>query len=316
MSDLRVLRRLDRHRVHHDARRHIAGPLLRDRAPAERGREDQQAEGPGVDRSDMDLRVLVLGGAGAGPGVQPVRAGGLPDQLQFRLPDGRGPGEIVHPGVLRGRVVRAVHHDIVLLREDTARGVGDQRDGGQPVRPGGGEAEDGDPARLRGGRRHRAVVRVVDAVRHGRTAGRVRPEGVHHAAELDDPGAVLQGGQLHGPVDIRHHASQVQERADQAAVEEEGPEAGAGLRHEEGMEPFKQERPRLQEPVEHRGRGRRGGDRADGRPRRQDAPAGVDVQSQDQRDPGPGDPVPAHQAGESQVHAAQLVQNAQDLVQE
>lgn len=212
----------------------------------------------------MDLRVRVLGGACTGPGVQPVRTGGLPYQLQLRLSDGRGPGEIVHTGVFRGRVVRAVHYDILLLREDTARGVGDQRDGEQPVRAGRGEAEDGDQARLRGDRRHRAVVRVVDAVRHGRSVGRVRPEGVHHAAELDDPSAVLQGGQLHGPMDIRYHSSEVQERADQTDVEEESPEAGTGLRHEEGMEPFQQERERLQEPVEYRGRGRGGGHRADG----------------------------------------------------
>lgn len=176
--------------------------------------------------------------------------------MQLRLPDGRPPGEGVHPGVLRGRVVRTVHHDIVLLREDPEGGFRDQRNGRQPVRPGGGEEEDRDKTGIRGGGRHHAVVRIMDAVRHGCAAGRIRPEGVHHAARLDDPGAVLQGGQLHGPVDIRHHAPKVQKGADQADVEEEDQKTGTGLRHEEELgRPLTvhQERRRAQEPLELRG---------------------------------------------------------------
>lgn len=194
LSDLRVFRRFDGNSVHHDVGRHIAGPVLRDSAPPERGRENHQTESQDMDRPDMDVRVLVFRHTGTKHRLQPVRARGIPDQLQLRLLDGRRQGESVHIGVLRGRVVRAVYRHIVLLREDTYGGVGDQRNGRQPVRPRGGEAQDGNTARLRGGRRDRAVVRVVDPVRGSRSAGRVRPERVHHATGLDDPGAILQGG--------------------------------------------------------------------------------------------------------------------------
>jgi len=71
--------------------------------------------------------------------------------------------------------------------------LGDQRNGRQPVRPGGGEEEDGDKTGICGGRGHPAVVRVVDAVRHGGPTRRIRSERVHHATEFDDPGGALQG---------------------------------------------------------------------------------------------------------------------------
>lgn len=60
------------------------------------------------------------------------------------------------------------------------------------------------------------------------------------------------------------------------------------------------------------------GDRRAGRPGRQEdgASAGIDFQSQDRGDQGTRDQIPAHQTGESQVHAAQLVQNAPDVIQE
>lgn len=236
MPGLRIFRRPHRHRVHHDVGRHIGGPILRDRASAERGRQHHQAAGPHVDRRDMDVRVGVLGRACAGSGLQPVRARGLPDQLQLRLSDGRAAREGVRVDVLRGRVVRPVRRHIVLLRENPNGRVGDQRDGRQSVRTGTRETQNRDPARVRGGRRHSAVVRVVDAIRGRGAAGGVRPEGVHHAAGLDGAGAVLQGGQLHGPVDIRHHASEIQERAGQAAGAEENAQTGTGLRREKRMD--------------------------------------------------------------------------------
>jgi len=135
-------------------------------------------------------------------------------------------------------VVRAVHHNIILLHEDTVSGVDDQRDGsGQPVWPRGGETKDGDTTRVRGGRRHNALVRVVDTVRRDGLAGRFRPEGVHHATWLDGASALLQGGQLHGPVDLCHYAPTVQDRTDQIAVDKKVQEATAGLQREKGMGP-------------------------------------------------------------------------------
>lgn len=75
LSDLRIFRWLDGNRVNHDVGRHIVGPVLRHSAPPERGRENDETAGLGMDRPDMDLWVHVLGGAGVGPGVQPVRSG-------------------------------------------------------------------------------------------------------------------------------------------------------------------------------------------------------------------------------------------------
>lgn len=211
MSGVRVFRRFDGNRIDHDTGRHIVGPILRDSASPKRGRQNHQTKSPGMDWTHMDVRLLVFGCASARHGIQPVRARGVSDQLQLRLPDGRQPRKGVHTGVLRGRVVHTVHHDILLLREDPDGGVDDQRHDRQPIRPGRGKAQDRDPTWVRGDRRHRAVVRVVDAVRHRGLARGVRPEGVYHTARIHDSGAVLQGGQLHGPVDLRHHASQVQE---------------------------------------------------------------------------------------------------------
>jgi len=88
------------------------------------------------------------------------------------------------------------------------------------------------------------VVRIVDTVRYGSPIGRIRSERIHHSAKFDDPGVVLQSGQLHGPLDIRHHTPEVQKRIDKTDVEEEDQEIGAGLRHEEelgGSVAFQQE---------------------------------------------------------------------------
>lgn len=122
-------------------------------------------------------------------------------------------------------------------------------------------------------------------------------------------------------MDLRYYPPEIQKRTDQTAIEEEDQEAGTGLRQEKRMEPiaFQQERWRLEdhELLEHGGRGHGRGDRH-GRPRRRrwhrDAPAGIHIQPQDRGDQSAGDQISAHQAGESQVHATQLVQNAQDLV--
>lgn len=75
----------------------------------------------------------------------------------------------------------------------------------------------------------------------------------------------------------------------------------------------RQRRRRLQESIEHRRRGRGRGGRHGRSCRQQDTTPWVDIEPQDRRDQGAGDQVPAHQTGKSQVHAAKLVQTAQDL---
>jgi len=109
----------------------------------------------------------------------------------------------------------------------------DQRNGRQPVWPGGGEEEDRNKTGICGGWGHLAVVRVVDTVRYDGLTRRIRSERVHHTTGLDDPGGVVQGCQLHGPLDICYHAPKVQKRADEANVEKEDQEIGAGLWYEE-----------------------------------------------------------------------------------
>lgn len=186
----------------------------------------------------MDVRIRVLRSASAGSGVQPIRSRGVPDQLQFRLSNGRPTGKGIHPGVLCGRVVRAVHHDIVLLYKDPVSGVDDQRnDGGQPIWPGRGEAKDGDTTRVRGGRCHITVVRIMDTVRCGGLAGRFRSKRIHHATGLNGAGVVLQGGQFHGSVDLCYYAPPIQSRTDQTSVEKKDQETATGLRHEKRMGP-------------------------------------------------------------------------------
>lgn len=70
---------LDGNCVHHDVSRHIVGQVLCDSAPSERGRENYQTAGQGVDWPDMDVWVLVLHHTGNGPGVQPIRTGRIPN---------------------------------------------------------------------------------------------------------------------------------------------------------------------------------------------------------------------------------------------
>lgn len=79
VPDLWIFWWLDGNCVHYDVSRHIVGPVLCDSAPFERGRENYQTAGQGVDRSDMDVRVLVLHHTGNGPGVQPIRTGRIPN---------------------------------------------------------------------------------------------------------------------------------------------------------------------------------------------------------------------------------------------
>lgn len=111
--------------------------------------------------------------------------------------------------------------------------MGDQRNDRQPVRPGRGEEEDGDKIGICGGWGHHAMVCVVDTVRHDGLTRSIRSERVHHAIELDDPGGVMQGCQLHGPLDIRYHPPEIQKRTDKANVEKEDQKIRAGLWYEE-----------------------------------------------------------------------------------
>lgn len=228
LSDVRFFWRLDRNRIHHDVGCHIFGSLLRHCTSPERGRQNYQTEGQDLDRSDLDVRIHVLHNTGIGFGVQSVRARRVSDQLQFRLLDGRKKRKRVHPSVLYSGLVHTLHHDIVLLREDLDGSLGDQRDGSQQVWPGRRKEEDGNTAGLRGDRCYRALVLIVDAVRNGCVAGRVRPKRIRHAADHNDSSAILQIGQLHGPVDLRYHASEVQERTDETTVAEEDQKIGAG----------------------------------------------------------------------------------------
>lgn len=112
------------------------------------------------------------------------------------------------------------------------------------------------------------MVFVVDAVCDDRPAGSVRPEKVHHAPDYDDTGDILQNGQLHGSVDLRHHTSQIQERADKTIVAQEESETGTGLRREEELGKtvqLQEWHPDLATKLQHRRRGRGRGDRY-GRP--------------------------------------------------
>lgn len=79
-----------------------------------------------MDCIDMDVRVRVLHNSSTGSGIQSVRSRGILDQLQLRLPDGRQSRKRFHSGVFYSGVVRAVHHDVFLLREDIDRGVDDE----------------------------------------------------------------------------------------------------------------------------------------------------------------------------------------------
>jgi len=145
-----------------------------------------------MDRTDMDLRIFVLHRTGARFGVQSVRVGRIPDKLQFRLPIGRRPRQEVYPGILYGGMVHTIHNNIVLLRKHTNGGVDDHRNSHQQGWPTRREEENRYTIGVHGDRGSGAVVCVVDAIRRCGTAGCIRPEGVHLAVKLDDPGFVLQ----------------------------------------------------------------------------------------------------------------------------
>lgn len=150
------------------------------------------------------------------------------DKLQLRLFGLKYLEQAIHILVLHRRLGATVHHHHVLLREDLPSGHQRLQRRLFQERAGERETEDRGEVGGSGHRSRRTLVRGVDSIRHRRSPGYLWTLSSYFSSVLDDSSSVLQNGQLHRPVHLRGHPSEIPERVRKVLLQRRGEEEETG----------------------------------------------------------------------------------------
>lgn len=150
------------------------------------------------------------------------------DELQLRLLGLKYLEQAFYILVLHRRLGASVHHHHVLLREDLPSGH--QRLQRRLFQKRAGERETKNRGEVGGSghRSRRTLVRRVDSLRYRRSPGYLWELSSDFSSVVDDSSSVLQNGQLHRPVHLRGHPSEISERVRQVLLQRRGEEEETG----------------------------------------------------------------------------------------